>query len=40
MQHRQKKIEKRLGDVNKKIPDDSGLLTTTALNTKKMRSWE
>ena len=27
-------LEKKIGDVDKKIPDTSGLVTTTVLNTK------
>ena len=27
-------LEKKTGDVNKKFPDTSGLVTTTVLNTK------
>ena len=34
MQHRYKKFREKNGDVDKKIPDMSGLLTTAVLNTK------
>ena len=38
MQHRYKKVREKNGDVDKKISDMSGLMTTTVLN--KKVSWK